>query len=292
VQEPQQSFRLEIPDAWRALDISGWHGSVLVFGAVDSGKSTFSKYLYTRLLSYRRPVGYLDTDVGQNSLGLPTTLMLALNGESKGFPPVGPRRMYFVGNNTPSGSMLPVLTGIYRLMLFAVQHEVEALVVDTSGLVDPASGGAALKWSKVELFRPCIVVGLQNERELEPILAPLRRRPGVRLYELPVCRAVRSRSRDERRAYRAARYRDYFGDARRIPLPYRRLAVFPDPKFTTGRLVALEGRDGFVLALGLVERADDRVVWLRTPWPAKGRVAALRLGYLRIDLDTFQDAPI
>jgi polynucleotide 5'-kinase involved in rRNA processing len=188
--------------------------------------------------------------------------------------------------------MHTVILSLYRMQLFAIQQQVGALVVDTSGLVDPLHGGTDLKWGKVELFRPCRVVAFQREGELEPILAPLRRLPGVRLYELSVTEVVRTRAQEERRAYRAARYRDYFRDAQRIPLPYSRLAVFPEPRFIPGRLIGLEGRDGFTLALGLVERVHKEMLWLRTPWSGQGRVAALRLGDLRLDERTFQEVRI
>lgn len=287
-------YELKIPPAWRELDVSGWRGSIVILGASDSGKSTFARYLYARLLEHHPHVGFLDADVGQNSLGPPATLAIALNERQaeQGFPPGGPRRLRFVGNNTPRHCFLAVLAGLYRMLLFSLQAQAGALVVDTSGFVDPLYGGAELKWAKLELFRPCRVVALQRAGELEAIVAPLRAWPGVRLLELPACEAVRARSREERRAYRAASYRAYFQPAQRVPLPYRRLAVFPARRFVPGQLAALEGRDGFVLGLAVVERADDSLVWLSTPWPGQAQVAALRLGTLRIDRDTFQDAPL
>jgi polynucleotide 5'-hydroxyl-kinase GRC3/NOL9 len=287
-------MQLEIPDAWNALDVSDWHGSILIVGASNSGKSTFARYLYTRLLSVHPRVGYLDADVGQSSLGTPATITMAIrHGENeRSFPPTGPRRVCFVGNNTPLRHIPVILLSLYRMQLFAIQQQVDALVVDTSGLIDPLHGGTDLKWGKVELFRPCRVVAFQRKEELEPILAPLRHLSGVRLHELPVAEAVRRRAYEERCAYRAARYRDYFVDAQRIPLSYSKLAVFPEPRFLPGRLVGLEGRDGFILALGIVERADERVLWLQTPWSGRGRVAALRLGDLLLNGRTFQEMRI
>ena len=284
--------QLEVPDAWNGLDVSRWRGNILIFGASNSGKSSFARHLYTRLLSTHRRVGYLDADVGQSSLGPPTTMTISISGEDKeGFPPTGPSRMCFVGTNTPCGHVHTVLIALYRMLLFSIQQQVGALVVDTTGLVDPVHGGTDLKWGKVELFRPCHVVAFQGRGDLEPLLVPLRRLSGVRLHEMSVDDVVRRRSADERRAYRAARYREYFRDARRIPLPYTDLAVFPEAQFVPGRLVGLEGRDGFTLALGLVERANEQVVWLRTPWTGRRKVGALRLGDLRLDETTFQEAP-
>ncbi len=286
-----------VPDTWRALDVTGWRGPILIFGASDSGKSTFARYLYVQLAAQCERVGFLDADVGQNSFGLPATLTLGVSREQgdRSFPPAGLRRISFVGSNTPVGSMLAVVTGLERLRRCARQVKLDALVMDTSGLVDPLHGGPDLKWAKVELFRPCTVVALAREQELEPLLSPLRHLPDVNLVQLPVCDAVCPRPTEARRAYRAACYRAYFASAQRLPLLYRQLAVFPDWEFTPGRLAALEGRDGFVLALALVESANDAIVrdgavWLRTPWSGRGQITTLRLGNLRIDMETYQDA--
>ena len=281
-----------IPETWRALDVSGWRSPILLFGASDSGKSTFARYLYNRLAAQHDKVAFIDADIGQSSFGLPATIVAAVSQGrgAQGFPPGGVRRVSFVGNNTPAGCIATVLLGLYRMKRFVQREKAEAVLVDTSGLVDPAHGGTDLKWAKVELFRPCTVVALAREQELEPLLSPLRHLPDVNMVELPVCDAVRPRTTEARRAYRAACYRAHFASAQRLPLAYRQLAVFPDREFIPGRLAALEGRDGFVLALALVESANDVAVWLRTPWSGQGQVAALRLGHLCIDLATFQDA--
>ncbi len=280
-----------IPDTWQALDVAGWRSPILIFGASDSGKSTFAHYLYGRLAAQHDKVAFIDADIGQSSFGLPATIVAAV-GQGRGdcgFPPAGARRVSFVGSNTPAGNIAAVLLGLYRMKRFALREKADAVLVDTSGLIDPLHGGVDLKWAKVELFRPCTVVALTRERELEPLLSPLRHLPDVNLVEVPVCDAVRPRTTEARRAYRAACYRAYFASAQRLPLVYRQLAVFPDLDFTPGRLAALEGRDGFVLALALVESANDTAVWLRTPWSGQGQVMALRLGNLRIDMGTYQD---
>lgn len=281
-----------IPEIWRVLDVAGWRSPILIFGASDSGKSTFAHYLYGRLTAQHDKVAFIDADIGQSSFGLPGTIVAALSTGrgAQVFPPGGARRLCFVGSNTPVGSVPAVLTGLYRMKRFALREKADAVLVDTSGLIDPWHGGTDLKWAKVELFRPCTVVALTRERELEPLLSPLRHLPDVNLVELPVCDAVRLRTTEARRAYRAACYRAYFASAQRLPLVYRHLAVFPDLDFAPGRLAALEGRDGFVLVLALVDSASDSAVWLRTPWSGQGQVTALRLGALRIDTETYLDA--
>lgn len=284
--------RIEIPDRWRALDAEAWRGPVLVLGATDTGKSTFARYLYHRLVDHHARIAYLDGDVGQSHLGPPATLTLALSEEAPTFPPGGPQRVWFVGSNSPTGHMLPLAAGLARLVRFAGTEGAGVTVIDTTGLVNPGQGGAALKWAVVDLLRPCTVVGLQRREELEPILAPLRRLPDLAVHTLPVAAAVRERSREERIAHRTARYRDYFKHARRVSLAVDDLAVFPRIAFRPGRLAALEDRAGFILALAVVDRAREGRVWLHTPWRGDEEVCALRLGDLELDLNTYKDTRI
>ncbi len=282
---------IEIPKSWEALDVAAWHGAVLVVGDVDSGKSTLARYLYARLLEYHARVAFLDADLGQNSFRLPTTVGAALSAaEGAAFPPEGSRRRFFVGSNTPVGNRERLMVGLCRLRSFLRERGADAAVVDTSGFVDPDYGGFYLKWSQVDLFRPCTVVVL-HEGKLGRLAAPLRSLDGVRLVELRPASAVRSRTQSERQSYRAACYRDYFAGARRISLPWRDLAIFPDLRFAAGRLAALEDREGFVEALAIVERSGDAKVWLWTPWEGEGLPAALRLGAIRIEEGSFRDQP-
>ncbi|MGC9398753.1 MAG: Clp1/GlmU family protein [Anaerolineae bacterium] len=281
---------IEVPESWQALDIAAWRGPILVVGASNTGKSTFARYLYRRLLETHTYVAFLDADMGQNSYRLPTTMVVARN-ESSGevaFPPCAERHLWFVGGNAPPGHMLRVILGLSRLVQAT---RAETLIIDTTGFVDARFGGTHLKWAQVELLRPCTVVVFQRERELRSLLLPLHPLPGVRVIELSVPAGVRLRSREERRAYRAACYREYFAEARRVSLNYHGLAVFPARRFLPGRLAALEDREGFALALGFVEGADERVVHLRAPLlPGREEtVAVLRLGDLRLDTETFQD---
>jgi polynucleotide 5'-kinase involved in rRNA processing len=116
--------------------------------------------------------------------------------------------------------------------------------------------------------------------------------PDLAVHTLPVAAAVRERSREERIAHRTAQYRDCFKHARRMSLAYSDLAVFPRIAFRSGRLAALEGREGFTLALAVVDQAREGRVWLHTPWQGDEEVCVLRLGDLALDLNTYKDARI
>jgi polynucleotide 5'-hydroxyl-kinase GRC3/NOL9 len=283
---------IQVPSEWRVVDVSALTGTVMVIGASDTGKSTFARYLFRRLVEHYPRVGFLDCDVGQSSLGLPTTLTLALTASAtKGKPTQSERLIYFVGAVSPRGHMLPVVVGAYKLQRRAQQWGVGALVVDTTGLVDAAAGGGALKQWKIELLMPNTVFAFARGIELEHILWPRRRDPHVRVIELPVTGAVTGRPRENRIRHRTELWRDYFSRATTVQLSLRRLAVFGLEAMTPGRLLALQDGDGFALGLGVVRSYDPhtQMAAICTPLTSLEGVVSVRLGSLRLDPATWRE---
>ena len=282
----------EILPAWEELGLKRLSGILMVVGASDVGKSTFARYLFRRLCASSAGVAYLDGDPGQSSLGPPTTmtLVLARAGEET-FPPSGQVWRGFVGSVSPAGHMLPVLTVAARLTGAARQAGAQVIIYDTTGLVDPSRGGIALKLAKIDLLRAPVVVAIQRERELEPLLAPLRRSRRVQVVELPPSPAARFRERDERQANRAEVFAGYFNKASSLLIHWPQFAVFPAPRFHLNRLVSMEDEEGHALALGIVTEIDRtaRRVRLKTPLASLNGVDAIRLGDLVVDPETFRD---
>ena len=98
-----------------------------------------------------------------------------------------------MGAVSPRGHMLPLLVGAARLVDTAQAAGAETLIYDTTGLVDPAQGGTALKLAKIDLLRPAVLFALQRSNELESLLLPLRRSSRLRVIDLPLSPAVRVR---------------------------------------------------------------------------------------------------
>ncbi|MGQ9599390.1 MAG: Clp1/GlmU family protein [Anaerolineae bacterium] len=279
---------LVIPPRWESLELDRMRGTVMIIGASDTGKSTLARYLFQRLCRAGRQVAYLDLDMGQSTLGLPTTMNLAMAaapGDDR-FPPQGARACYFVGAVTPRGHFLPTIIGAYRLQQKAVDLGAEVVVVDTTGLIDKAQGGKVLKQWKIELLAPTLVIGLQRGWELEPILWPLRRDGRVRSIELPVSSHAIERSREVRIARRQERLAGYFREAQPRLLNLRQFPIYDLERLTVGTLLAFQDEEGFALALGAVEQVDYQTgtVIVRTPLPSLSEVVSVRLGAVGWDL--------
>ncbi len=283
---------IEVPPYWEELNLEGLSGVLMVIGAPDTGKSTFARYLYTRLCALHERVAFIDGDIGQASLGPPTTMTLVLRQSGEvGFPPGGPRVRVFVGANSPRGHMLPTLIGVYKLVRRAQELGATVTVLDTTGLIGPEQGGPALKQAKVDLLEPAVVFAIRQGNELEPILGPLRHSARTRVVELPAAPAVRPRDKVARRAHRARLFARYFANAYPLEISWARLAVFPAPRFSRYQLVAMEDRRGFALALGIVLEADParKTVLLLTPAHSLNNVDALRVGDVGVNPETWED---
>lgn len=238
--------QLEILPEWEAaarrfLEVGG---VAMVLGAPDTGKSTLSQYLVYRAYAAGRPVGLLDLDLGQAHLGPPATLGLGL------FPPLTPgddslfpQGLYFLGQTSPLGALMEVTVGCRVLADQAAGQGVERLVVNTSGFFQ-GHGALRLKKAQAELLQPSIILALQRELELEPLLHGLsgitptpaltpqgggRKTPEAEegtascaptenscwpILRLPVSSRVSRRDPEMRRLYREDRFRRYLQEAR------------------------------------------------------------------------------
>lgn len=283
---------LDLPDDWRDLPLDGLQGTLMILGAPDAGKSTFARYLFEQLQAHSRRVGFLDGDPGQSALGPPTTLTLSLSiGGDSPFPPTGPTWRRFIGSTSPAGHMLPVVAGAARLAEAAYTAGAEAIVYDTSGLVDPAQGGYALKMAKIDLLQPAHVFVLEQECELESLVRPLKRSQRVPVTRLQTSQRARRRSQAERQRYRAQQFETYFSGAEKLDVDWRSKAVIPAARFEPGRLLAFEDRQGFAIELGLVEEMDPRTkcITVKTPLRSMDEVARIHIGDLVLSKATYQD---
>ncbi len=277
---PNSDEELTIPQEWDALAAEPVSGPMLLIGGPDSGKTTLAFYLYRRWLEKGVRVALLDCDIGQSSIGLPTTMTLRV--------PSGDKHCdyaYFIGSVTPRRFMLPMVVGVHRLYQKGLALGAETIIVDTTGLVDPAQGGVALKEAKIELLMPCHVVALVRGAELNPILHSWANHPTVQIGRLAVSPHAPPRSRSERVRWRQQRWADYFERATPITFPFTSFAMINWVLPTAQKMCAFLDAEGLCMGLGRIVYLDRKAqaMTVETPLHSLEGVSALRFGAPRLE---------
>ena len=208
---------------------------VLVIGATDVGKTTFCRFLVDSATDRGLKTAFVDTDVGQSQIGPPTTIgMKSFDPESSTVQFSGiADYLYFVGDLSPRGHSLEVLTGSRLMVDQARGTEADFIVIDTSGYLHGAPA-VTLKQHKIELIRPNHVVCIGRSSELEQITACYSQQDWLDIHYLLPHRNVRSKSSKARSRYRKSQFDAYFGEVYEPKLAVRRGEVY-EPKLAVRR---------------------------------------------------------
>ncbi|MDP9295632.1 MAG: hypothetical protein M3O88_02905 [Actinomycetota bacterium] len=262
--------------------------TVVLIGGLDSGKSTLARSLLATAIAAGRRTAYLDADVGQKCVGPPGTIGLRMLAVTED---LGPDRLpnadalTFVGSTSPQGHLLPVVTGTATLLARARSAGAELVVIDTSGFV-AGIYGQLLKYHKVEMTRPDVVVGLQRGEELGPLLGVIQRFFSAEVVALGVHPNVVPSSVEQRAENRELAMRRYFSANlhRWRVKPTVFMPALP-PLFDLAQLdrllVGLSDGDGSYLGIGFLEYGEDEV--LRLVSPVADGPKALRLGSVHLE---------
>ena len=206
---------LKIPIEWRELaeELSNQPGPALVIGAQGSGKTTFCLYFTGLLCRGNKRVAWIDADPGQPFIGPPATISLTLYAEASDLlRRKSPMIMSFIGNTSPVGRLLEMISGLQKLIAQARIHNPDLILINTCGLVN---GGAAreLKYHEIDMISPQHVIALQQGTEVEHLLAPHSHRAGLLIHRIPVSPDARVSTAEARRSFREQRFKEYFRGA-------------------------------------------------------------------------------
>ena len=187
---------------------------VLVIGSTDVGKTTFCRFLADSAIGQGLKTAFVDADVGQSQIGPPTTIgMKSLAPESSPIQFNGiADQLYFVGDLSPRGHYLEVLTGTRLMVDRARETAADFIIIDTTGYIHDAPA-VTLKQQKIELIRPNHVVCMGRSSELGQITACYSQQDWLNIHYLLPHRNVRSKSTKARSRYRKSQFDDYFGVA-------------------------------------------------------------------------------
>lgn len=267
--------------------------SVMLIGTVDTGKSTLAKEIAAAALSRGRSVAYVDADIGNSTVGPPTCVGMRLLRETADLDDLStPDALHFVGGIAPDRLVLQQVIAT-TAMATAGAEQADLVIVDTTATISGVIG-QTLKYHKVELIRPELVLALQRGGELEPVIGMLRRFFTTEVIAMPADPDVPARSPDERAAARARAFdRAFAGTLDRWRV---RETVFAptlpmglDLMRLDGMIVGIQDGAGGCLGLGHLEFSDDA---LRVVTSAGEGMQGLRLGSVRLDLETMELRPL
>jgi len=268
--------------------------TVLFLGGMDAGKSTIARATAAFALRLGRSVAYIDADVAQKTIGPPTTVGMKHIRSADDLTHEALSRadaLGFVGSTSPQDDLVALIGALQRLRDRGRNEGAELLIVDTGGEVSGIRG-QLVKYYKVDVLEPDLVVGLQRGEELEPILGVVDRFFGIESVTAPVHPDVKPSSVEDRMAMREKAMGRYFESA-----PLQRFRVRPTvfmptlpPMFdllTLDRLLVglSDGHGGFT-GLGVLEHVTDDG-GLRLLSPVAEPPKALRLGSVRLE-DTYR----
>jgi polynucleotide 5'-hydroxyl-kinase GRC3/NOL9 len=265
--------------------------TVLFVGGLDAGKSTLARATAAFALRLGRTVAYLDADVAQKTVGPPATVGLKHVREPDDLTLERLSHadaLGFVGSTSPQDHLLPMVGALARLRDRARAEGSDLIVVDTSGLVS-GIWGQLVKYYKVDMLEPDLVVGLERGQELEPILGVIQRFFGVDVVELPIHPSVVPTSVEQRSAQREQAMASYFrAELQRFRVkPTVFMPTLPplfDLRELDRLLVGLSDGAGGFTGLGYLEHVPEDG-GLRLISPVAEAPKALRLGSVRLEGD-------
>jgi polynucleotide 5'-hydroxyl-kinase GRC3/NOL9 len=183
---------------------------VFVLGASDTGKTTLIKFVINECIKKGKRIAFVDSDVGQTSIGLPTTISSSVFSSIEDLKSPKINSLFFIGSTSPHGNLLQMAVGVKKTTESVLRQKPDVVVIDTTGFVHgPAA--TELKYQKISLVQPSCVIAIQREAELEPLLRLLSNSfEGLRIIRLNPSPDVRARSFEERLANRERRFASYF----------------------------------------------------------------------------------
>lgn len=210
--QPPKVLRGIVPEEWEqaASEVSAGD-TLVVLGGVDVGKSGFTTFLANRLVLRGLRVGIVDADVGQSDIGPPGTIGLAVIKapilHTKLAEPAG---LFFVGDVSPHGHLLPMVVGSLRMTQLARELGADVILVNTTGLIH---GGVAraLKRFKLLALRPTRVVLIEREGEASHLVGLIP--PEAKLRRMRSPEYASEKYRSLRRFSRRAAYARYLEGA-------------------------------------------------------------------------------
>ena len=273
-------------------------GVVMIVGDIDTGKTTFGIQLAERAKQAAITTAIVDADIVQSTVGPPTTVGLKLCAGLETFDRASLRTadaLGFVGALVPKGHLLPLVTTTAKLVDKAREAGCRLIIVDTTSLVSGIYG-QTLKFFKMDLVRPDLIVALERGGELEPVVGIAQRFTPAEVLEVAISPQAVMRTVDERISFREEQFAAYFTDhaSRWKVKPTVFMPTLPpdfDLALLDGLVVGMEDGKGSCSGIGVLEHDAGEDI-LRMISPVTEGVRGLRLGSVRVDISGRSRGPV
>jgi len=196
----------EVIDIWeKSMAEMDLRGIILIIGVMDVGKSTLAALLGNKALSQGHRVAIIDADVGQNDLGPPTTISLArLDKYITHLRQLTAEKSIFLQATSLERIWPRAVKQIYKAARYALEvWKADTVVINTDGWILDEEA-VAFKRRLIEEIKPSLIVGIQVENELLPIVKGYSN-----VLLLPPPPHVRAKSREDRKIHREMGYGRY-----------------------------------------------------------------------------------
>ncbi|MEM3457995.1 MAG: Clp1/GlmU family protein [Candidatus Bathyarchaeia archaeon] len=196
--------------------------TVVVLGAVDSGKSSFCTYLINRLLQEKRKCVILDGDLGQSDVGPPCTIAYAVVTKPiTDLFSLEAKNAFFVGVTSPSRALNKVIEGLSLLKAEVLNENPDFIVVNTDGWVE-GEDAVNYKMQLVSKLHPDLIFCIQQKDETNQFLNVFEK---FRTIAVDSPTAIKQKDREKRKNLRELGYIKYLKNMKMRSLPLNWLKI-------------------------------------------------------------------
>ncbi|MFX1443175.1 MAG: Clp1/GlmU family protein [Promethearchaeota archaeon] len=253
-----------IPDSWidikdslmkvlRNNEGKGQPIKIMVLG-ISSGKTTIIKYLANNFLREGFKGGYLDSDLGQQIMYLPTTISI---GELEDFvissEDIHPEDTVFIGATFPKGNYKFIVSQACRNLIdkYIKSHKnTDFILIDTDGWIK-TEAGIIYKTFFIETVDPDVIIIFHDEtveemKVLEEHAKKTRKDRKLHLLK-ENNQFFYDKTKDERRFLRQSQFAKILESYRKITIPisqndiqFVKMDYNPDTKQSVEKIIEIE----------------------------------------------------
>ena len=258
----------------------------MVVGKTDSGKTSYCTYMINKLAGAKRRVAILDGDLGQSDIGPPCTVAYAFVAKPlTELYELKAENAFFVGATSPSAAMDKTVEGMVLMKAEILGMAADFVVVNTDGWVE-GEDAVKYKLQLADMLEPDVVVSIQQENELKPLLAAMGK---YRTIEVKSSLAVKQRSMEKRKNLRERSYARYLRDAKVKAFPLNQLTIEEKTALPArhdeeqGWLLGFYDAHRRFLGIGVLREVDSVRKTLKVLTSVSAKPASVVLGKVRLD---------